>query len=106
MIRKSGFDSSPMSNEFKGFRPPDPGQNCPQDYPQGTEGSGGSSDAALGEPLNIREVAAILGCSPWTVRHRHVRNGLPHFRVTPMGKLVFYRNQVIRWLLDQQKGGA
>lgn len=107
MTRKSGFDSSTMSNDFKGFRPRDPGQNCPQEYPQGAERSGASSDAALGDPLDIREVAEFLGCSSWTVRHRYLREGLPHFRTASTGKLIFYRNQVIRWVLSKQlqKGG-
>jgi hypothetical protein len=97
-----------MSNDFKGFRAPDPGQNCPQDYPQGTEGSGGNSDTVLGDPLDIQEVAHLIGCSPWTVRQRYLPEGIPHFRTGSSGKLIFYRNQVIRWVLEQQqqKGGA
>jgi hypothetical protein len=60
----------------------------------------------LGEPLSIREAARLIGCSDWTVRQRYLPAGLPHHRLTPNGKLVFYRNQVIRWLLwEQQKGG-
>jgi hypothetical protein len=107
VTRKSGFDSPTMSNDFKGFRAQDPGQNCPQDYPQGTEGSAGSFETALGDPLDIQEVARLLGCSPWTVRHRYLREGLPHFRTAPSGKLIFYRSQVIRWVLSKQlqKGG-
>jgi hypothetical protein len=106
VIRKSGFDSSTMTNDFKGFRPQDPGQNCPQEYPQGDDGSGGTSDTALGDPLGIRGVAQLLGCSSWTVRHRYLKAGLPYFRTASTGKLIFYRNQVIRWLLSkqQQKG--
>ena len=106
MIRKSGFDDSTMSNDIKDFRAQDPGQNCPQDYPQGNEGSGGVSDTALGDPLDIQEVAQLIGCSSWTVRHRHMQAGLPYFRTASSGKLIFYRNQVTRWLLSmqQQKG--
>ena len=65
-----------------------------------------SSQDPLGEALDIREVAHLLGCSSWTVRHRYLRKGLPYFRMAPLGKLIFYRNQVIRWLLEkqQQKG--
>jgi hypothetical protein len=60
----------------------------------------------LGEPLGIREVARVIGCSPWTVRQKYVPAGLPHLRSEPNGKLVFYKNQVVRWLLErQQKGG-
>jgi len=61
---------------------------------------------SLGEPIPIREVARMLGCSPWTVRQKHLPQGLPHFRSGPQGKLVFFRDQVIRWILScQQKGG-
>ena len=60
----------------------------------------------LGAPLSIRAVAAMLGCSPWTVRQRHIPEGLPHFRSGPNGKLVFFRDQVVAWIFHrQQKGG-
>jgi hypothetical protein len=60
----------------------------------------------LGEPLGVREVARVIGCSPWTVRQKYVPAGLPHLRSGPNGKLIFYKTQVIRWLLErQQKGG-
>ena len=56
--------------------------------------------------MTIREVARSLGCSAWTVRQRYLPQGLPHFRSGPQGKLVFFRHQVIRWILErQQKGG-
>lgn len=60
----------------------------------------------LGEPLSIRQVARVIGCSPWTVRQRHLRKGLPHFRSGANGKLIFYRDQVIRWIRAQQKKGG
>jgi len=56
----------------------------------------------LGEPLSIRDVANVLGCSPWSVRQQLLRQGLPHFRSVAGGKLIFYRNQVIRWILVRQ----
>jgi hypothetical protein len=59
----------------------------------------------LGEPLTIMQVAKLIGCSPWTVRQRHMRGGLPHFRAGVNGKLIFYRDQVVRWIQSQQKGG-
>jgi hypothetical protein len=64
-------------------------------------------DDQLGQPLTIREVALMFGCSEWTVRQRLIRIGLPHFRLTPNGKLVFFHNQIVRWVLDRQrqKGG-
>ncbi len=63
----------------------------------------------LGDPLGIRDVARLIGCSAWSVRQRFVPQGLPHFRSGPSGKLIFYRDQVIRWVLQkqiQQKGGG
>ena len=61
----------------------------------------------LGAPLSIRQAAELIGCSAWTVRQSHVPAGLPCFRSGPNSKLIFYRDQVIRWILEQQqrKGG-
>jgi hypothetical protein len=59
----------------------------------------------LGDPLSIRQVARLIGCSAWTIRQRHLPQGLPCFRSGPAGKLIFYRNQVVAWILRQQKGG-
>lgn len=65
------------------------------------------NDDPLGQPLGIREIAKLIGCSAWTVRQRYLPQGLPHFRSGPNAKLIFYKNQVIRWLLRQQeKGGS
>jgi len=61
-----------------------------------------SLEDPLGEPLTISEVGQLLGCSAWTVRQRYLRRGLPYFRVGNTGKLVFYRAQIIRWILEQQ----
>ncbi len=58
----------------------------------------------LGIPLNITEVARMIGCSPWTVRQTLIPRGLPHFRFTANGRLVFYREQVVRWIENQQGG--
>src|SRR5256885_13860846 len=59
----------------------------------------------LGLPLSIREVAELIGCSPWTVRQTLIPRGLPHFRFTASGRLTFYHDQVIRWIESQQQGG-
>ena len=63
------------------------------------------AEIELGEPLTIGQVAKLIGCSPWTVRQRHMRYGLPYFRAGVNGKLIFYRDQVVRWIQSQQKGG-
>ena len=62
-----------------------------------------SAPDLLGEPLAISEVARILGCSVWTVRQRYMLSGLPYFRIGRTGKLTFYRNQVVKWILDRQQ---
>jgi hypothetical protein len=64
-----------------------------------------SSESRLGRPLNINEVAAMIGCSPWTVRQKLLPKGLPYFRSAASGKLIFYHDQIIRWIERQQKGG-
>jgi hypothetical protein len=64
-----------------------------------------SSENRLGPPLKIVEVAALIGCSPWTVRQKLIPKGLPHFRSAASGKLIFYRDQVVRWIEQKQKGG-
>ena len=58
----------------------------------------------LGNPLSITEVARLIGCSPWTVRQTLIPRGLPHFRFRANGRLVFYRDQVIRWIEKHQGG--
>jgi hypothetical protein len=61
----------------------------------------------LGTPLSIDEVAELLGCSPWTVRQRYLRQGLPHLQASARGKLIFFREQIIAWVekRQRQKGG-
>jgi hypothetical protein len=57
----------------------------------------------LGDALTIEEVAELLGCSPWTVRQRYLRQGLPYLQARPRGKLVFFREQVFAWTLKRQR---
>jgi hypothetical protein len=61
----------------------------------------------LGDAMTIKQVAQLVGCSSWTVRNKLVPAGLPHFRSSPSGKLTFFREQVITWILvrQQTKGG-
>jgi hypothetical protein len=104
MLRKSGFGLDGKSKEMHEIPKHDLGQNCPQHcpHPITTE----PDIDPLGEPLPIREVARLIGRSEWTVRQRYVPAGLPCIRLGPTGKLIFYRKQVIAWLLEkQQKGG-
>jgi phage terminase Nu1 subunit (DNA packaging protein) len=57
----------------------------------------------LGEAMDVKQVAELIGCSAWTVRQKHVREGLPCFRSGPSGRMIFYRNQVTAWILEKQK---
>jgi phage terminase Nu1 subunit (DNA packaging protein) len=57
----------------------------------------------LGEPMDVKQVAALVGCSAWTIRQKHLKAGLPCFRSGPSGRLTFYRNQVVAWILEKQK---
>src|SRR6266481_203965 len=91
-IRMSGFEDGEKSADSLKFPHESLGQSYPHHYPQVSD--------ALGEPLTIRQVAQLLGCSPWTVRHSYLPKGLPHLRSGRLGKLIFYRNQVVRWILQ------
>jgi phage terminase Nu1 subunit (DNA packaging protein) len=57
----------------------------------------------LGEPLSVYDAARLIGCSAWTVRQKHVKAGLPCFRSRSSGRMIFYRNQVVAWILERQK---
>ena len=78
-----------------------PGQRSPQQKP-GLD-IGANVRNALGEPISIREAAEMIGCSAWTIRQKYLPQGLPHLRSGTAGKLIFYRDQVVRWILQQQQ---
>ena len=94
VTRKSGFDTDPKRADSLAFEPSGLGQCCPQHYPH---------PEPLGVPLSTSEAARVIGCSVWTVRQTLMPLGLPHFRCGG-GKLIFYKNQIIRWVEAQQKG--
>ena len=106
-LAEYGLAGMPKRRELLNLSASELGQNCTSQCPQQCPSSGSSveSDRTLGDPLSIREVAKLIGCSPWSIRQRYLLQGLPHFRSGPHGKLIFYRNQVVAWLLRQQKGG-
>jgi hypothetical protein len=107
-VRKSGFGNGAKRLQNLDISSACLGQSYPQHYPhlEGPIREIGAQDV-LGEPLSIRGVARLLGCSVWTVRQRYLPAGLPHFRSGRHGKFVFYRNQVVLWILENQrrKGG-
>jgi hypothetical protein len=104
--RKSGFSRGAKSAKMLAFRASTLGQSYPQGCPYPGEAEPVAFREALGSPLSIQAVADLIGCSSWTVRQRYLVAGLPHHRLTPNGKLIFYQNQVIRWLLTQQEKGG
>ncbi len=60
----------------------------------------------LGQPLTLRQVAALIGCSPWTVRQTLIPRGLPYFRSAASGRLIFYTHQIVGWIESQQFQGG
>ena len=77
------------------------GQHYPRQNPRQTV----PPPTPLGTPLSIDEVAALLHCSAWTVRNALVPKGLPYFRSGPNSRMVFFTNQVVKWVEQKQKGG-
>lgn len=98
--RKSGLGNARKAAPNEGFRPARVGQRDPQQKPGFDIGS--NAPNALGEPISIREAAEVIGCSVWAIRQRYLPKGLPHLRSGPAGKLIFYRDQIVRWILQQQ----
>jgi hypothetical protein len=86
------------------------GQNCPpccpQEKPQAGREEFARDNDTLGQPLSISDVAQLIGVSAWTVRQRYLRAGIPFVRLGPRGKLIFYKNQIINWMLDEQRKGG
>lgn len=106
LLRKSGLPALPHLKNPLASGLPDPGQSYPERCPHPEDAARAILAEPLGAPLGVREAARLIGCSAWTVRQRYLPAGLPHHRLTQNGKLIFYRNQIIRWLLrQQQKGG-
>lgn len=100
--RMSGFVQDRKDTDLLDFSPEALGQNCPSHCPRDDGKLADTFSSALGDAITIREAAAIIGCSVWTVRQRCMRQGLPYFRPSRTGKLIFYRNQVVRWLIENQ----
>jgi hypothetical protein len=58
----------------------------------------------LGRAMDLTQTAELIGCSPWTVRQKLLRLGLPFLRSAASGKLTFYEAQVVRWIEKHQGG--
>lgn len=95
---RSDFAQSGNAAETLGLSALSLGQRNPEEYPQHYPAS------RLGEPMDIEDVAGLLGCSVWTVRQRYLPEGLPHIRASARGRFVFFHKQVVEWILKRQKG--
>lgn len=104
ILRTSGLPPSPNAKRILAFAPISLGHSCPQQYPQRCPHL--EAPHSLGEPLSICETARVIGCSAWTVRQKLIPLGLPVFRSGPSGRLIFYRDQVVRWIQFRQGGNA
>lgn len=109
----SAFGATSKSAETLDIAHSSLGQRCPSPCPEScphppAHETNASHDAEdrLGAAMNIGQVARLLGCSVWTVRQRYMPQGLPHLRVSAVGKIVFFRSQVVDWILKQQKKGG
>lgn len=87
--------SGPLSADPHAFR------RLPQD--EVSDPSSASESGVLGRPLSVHAIAKLIGCSSWSVRQKLIPKGLPHFRSDSGGKLIFYENQVVRWILSRQE---
>jgi hypothetical protein len=96
-----GFRRLVMTRTKSGINGDSPRAVLPEGVTEAATGA--TNNDPLGEPLGIREVATLIGCSPWTVRQVLIPSGLPCFRSGPSGRLIFYRLQVIRWILRRQR---
>src|SRR5260221_14620880 len=72
-----------------------PGQIDPRHCPYRVERAESLHGSPLGEPLDIDDVAVLLGCSAWTVRQKYLPQGLPHLRASGAGEFTFFREQVV-----------
>jgi hypothetical protein len=108
--RESEMAKRPKNADLRQFWLPRLGQQCPTHCPPQPTAPGGQpvppgTDSRLGAPLDIRQVARLVGCSPWSIRNTWIPRGLPHFRSGASSKLIFYTDQVVRWIERQQQGG-
>lgn len=109
--KESGIRRSVNAAELLELMRPPIGQHYPKQKPTHPDPSGGQpvasgADARLGQPLNIRQVARLVGCSPWSVRNTWIPKGLPCLRSGASSKLIFYEAQVVRWIERQQQQGG
>lgn len=95
---KSHFDDDGRPAETLSVSEIDRGQSDPRHCPQLD-----TPEFPLGDAMEIEDVALLLGCSAWTVRQKYVRQGLPFLRTSASGRFVFFRRQVLDWVLERQR---
>ena len=106
--RESGIGKRRKSADWRELLQSAIGQHCPTHCPTQPEPFSGQPAASgatsrLGKPIDIRQVADLVGCSPWSIRNTWIPRGLPHFRSGASSKLLFYTEQVVRWIENQQQ---
>ena len=106
MRHMSRLGESANDADLLGISATSRGQSCPQDCPHQAEMAIAHEMLPLGEALDIEEVALLLGCSAWTIRQKYLPQGLPYLRASANGKFVFFRRQVIDWILKRQTRGG
>jgi len=102
----SRFGKRTNEAESLGFSEVSRGQSCPRHCPHRAGTATSAEISPLGEPMDIEDVAMLLRCSVWTVRQRYLPEGLPHLRASARGRFVFFREQVIDWILERQRKGG
>jgi len=113
-LKRQG-DSGANKQETGDLGRPALGSHEPRQKPKGTGATcapqtPGKASSELGPPLDIRQVASLIGCCTWTLRQRWLPRGLPFVRSAgSSGKFIFFEKEVIAWLRKQQggtKGGS
>ena len=103
---KSRFGNGMNHADSLGFSQVCPGQSRPRHCPYLRDANDSVGLSPLGEALTVDDVALLLGCSPWTVRQKYLPQGLPHVRASASGRFVFFRKQVVHWILERQEKGG
>ena len=104
-IQRTGFATDANPFEFKAISHDGLGQSYPSHWPCISRALKSATRSVIRFRSAKSHGCRIPGALAWTVRQRHLPQGLPCFRAGRAGKLIFYRNQVVAWILKQQKGG-
>jgi hypothetical protein len=104
---ESHFETGEKPAESLGFSRDCRGHSYPRHCPHPDDAPESVNGSPLGEPMMIDDVATLLGCSTWTIRQKYLPEGLPYLRASATGKFIFFRGQIVNWILErQEKGGG